>query len=286
MLTTKKICGNCRVSPRDGLSLISSPYEVSTGIWQVLYEAGNPRWRFLLSWNILSAIVHQRERCTLLDDPCHCVIKLIISLNSLVVLAVFSKNLSVPVFLWLVGREKSSISVIYWQNTALPHFSVFKLCCSRWHHYEGTDRLQCRGILCPLFQLGLQGSGGHICITPRLYFSITITAQLGFHKGVCWARPVFRHRPGYPAGVQMKYEPLLSCIRLLRLQHSWDSNQPALAVFYIPHLHGSTAGEGCSPLYHLCQSITAWASTSLRAICLNWLWLRTSNTAYEMSFPS
>lgn len=101
----KKICGNCRVSPRDGLSLISSPYEVSTGIWQVLYEAGNPRWRFLLSWNILSAIVHQRGRCALLDDPCHCVIKLIISFNSLVALAVFSKNLSVPVFV-ACGKRK------------------------------------------------------------------------------------------------------------------------------------------------------------------------------------
>lgn len=117
----KKICGNCRVSPRDGLFLISSPYEVSSGIWQVLYEAGNPRWRFLLSWNILSAIVHQRGRCALLDDPCHCLIKLIISFNSLVTLAVFSKNLSVPV-LWLVERGKSSISVIYWQNTLWPIF--------------------------------------------------------------------------------------------------------------------------------------------------------------------
>lgn len=189
MLTTKNICGNCRVSPRDGLSLISSPYEVSTGIWQVLYEADNPHWRLLLSWNILSAIVHQNERCALLDDLCHCVIKLIISLNSLVVLAVFSKNLSVPVFVWLVGREKSSISVIYWQNTALPHFSVFKLCCSRWHHYEGTDRPQCSGILCPLFQLGVQGSGGHICMTPRLYFFITITAHSWGSTRVC-AEPI------------------------------------------------------------------------------------------------
>lgn len=65
-----------------------------------------PCWRFLLSWNILSAIVHQRERPALLDDPCHCVIKLIISFNSLVVLAMFSKNLSVPVFVACRKREK------------------------------------------------------------------------------------------------------------------------------------------------------------------------------------
>lgn len=133
---------------------------------------------------------------------------------------------------------------------------MFKLCCSRWHHYGGTDWLQFWRIQCPLFQLGVQGSGCHICITPRLYFSITITAQLGFHKGMCLGPSCFPACPGYPAGVQMKYETL-SCIQLLPLQHSWDLNQPALAVFYIPHLHGSTAGEGYSPLHHLCQSITA-----------------------------
>lgn len=90
----------------------------------------------------------------------------------------------------------------------------------------------------------------------------------GFTR-VCAELSCFPASPRYPAVVQMKYELLLSCIWLLPLQHSWDSNQPALAVFYIPHLHGSTAGEGCSPLYHLYQSITAWASTSLRAIRLN-----------------
>ncbi len=132
----KTNCGNGKVSPRDGFSLISSPYEVSTGIWQVLYEADNSHWRFLLSWNILSAIVHQNERCALLDDLCHCVIKLIISLNSLVVLAVFSKNLSVPVFLWLVGlwEEKKVAYQWYIDRTLLcPSFL-----CSSFVVQDGT----------------------------------------------------------------------------------------------------------------------------------------------------
>lgn len=66
------------------------------------------------------------------------------------------------------------------------------------------------GTLCPAFPLWSKGLnwmnlGGSHLYRPLAFFSVTITAQLGFHQGVCWAHPVFRHRPVHPDGVQMKY---------------------------------------------------------------------------------